>query len=87
QLDNRVRLTNLPQKCKVSIYTVDGSLVRRYNIDYTNNEDLSYLDWDLKNAAGVPIASGVYIIHIDSDFGTKVLKWFGVMRPIDLDTF
>jgi hypothetical protein len=30
----------------------------------------------------------VYIIHIDvPNIGEKVLKWFGVMRPIDLDNF
>ena len=34
------------------------------------------------------IAGGVYIIHVDvPGIGEKVLKWFGVMRPIDLDTF
>jgi len=42
----------------------------------------------LKNHRNVPIAGGVYIIHIDvPDIGQKVLKWFGVMRPIDLDNF
>jgi hypothetical protein len=92
QLDNRVRMTNLPRKCKVSIYTVDGSLVRRYNIDQAVSEEsplhTTFLDWDLKNTAGVPVASGVYLIHIDAgELGSKVLKWFGVMRPLDLDTF
>ena len=48
----------------------------------------STLDWDLKNTAGIPIASGIYIIHIDAGaLGEKVIKWFGVMRPLDLDSF
>jgi hypothetical protein len=48
----------------------------------------TFVEWDLKNQLGIPIASGVYIIHVDSpDFGRKILKWFGVLRPIDLDTF
>ena len=48
----------------------------------------TFLEWDLKNQKGVPIASGVYIIHINSNkFGDKVIKWFGVLRPIDLDSF
>jgi hypothetical protein len=34
------------------------------------------------------VASGAYIIHINAPgIGEKVVKWFGVMRPIDLDTF
>jgi hypothetical protein len=42
----------------------------------------------LKNQANIPVASGMYIIHVEVDgVGEKVLKWFGVMRPVDLDTF
>ena len=49
---------------------------------------MASLDWDLKNHKNVPIAGGVYIIHVDvPGIGQKVLKWFGVMRPIDLDNF
>ncbi len=84
QLDNRVRITNLPQKCAISIYTVSGSLVRQYAKDDAN----SYLDWDLKNFAGIPIAGGMYLIYIKVDgVGEKVLKWFGSLRPIDLNAF
>ncbi|MBL6594917.1 MAG: hypothetical protein ISQ99_05560, partial [Flavobacteriales bacterium] len=46
------------------------------------------IDWDLKNFAGIPIASGVYLIHINvPGVCEKVLKWFGVIRPPDLDSF
>jgi len=46
------------------------------------------LDWDLKNQAGITISSGIYIIHVEvPGVGEKVVKFFGVMRPIDLDTF
>ena len=37
---------------------------------------------------GIPIASGIYIVHIDAgEIGEKVLKWFGALRPTDLDSF
>jgi hypothetical protein len=63
---------------------LNGTLVRRFKKD----DPLTSLDWDLKNQTGIPIASGLYILHIDvPGVGEKVLKWFGVMRPIDLDTF
>jgi hypothetical protein len=84
QLDNRIRITNLPQKCAINIYTVNGSLVRQYAKDDAN----SYLDWDLKNYAGIPIAGGMYLIYVKVDgVGEKVLKWFGSLRPIDLNAF
>lgn len=84
QIDTRVKITNLPQRATISIFTLNGTLIRRFKKD----DPLTSLDWDLKNQANIPIASGLYIIHIDvPGVGEKVLKWFGVMRPIDLDTF
>jgi hypothetical protein len=42
------------------------------------------IEWDLKNAAGIPIASGVYLIHVDAPgLGERVVKWFGVNRQFD----
>jgi hypothetical protein len=88
QLDNRVRLINLPKKCEISIYTLNGSLVRRLKKDETDANHQTYLDWDMKNHAGIPVASGLYIIYINAfELGNKTIKWFGIMRPIDLDTF
>lgn len=83
-IDNRVKFTNLPERCEISIYTLDGQLVRRLKKD----DEASHLDWDLKNQARVPIASGFYIIHVNGfDLGEKVLKWYGIMRELDLDSF
>ena len=84
KLDNRVKIVNLPEVCTVRIYNLSGTLVRTYD----KADPLTYVDWDLKNEANVPIAGGVYIIHIDvPNVGQAVRKWFGVMRPVDLDNF
>jgi len=84
QLDNRVKITNLPERCTISIYSTNGTLVRRFKKDETN----TFLDWDLKNHANIPIASGIYYIHVDAPgIGEKVIKWFGVLRPVDLNAF
>jgi hypothetical protein len=86
QLDNRVRIINLPVECTISIYSLNGSLVKRIEKD---SEGSASIDWDLKNQKGIPIASGAYIVnvYVPSLGKEKNLKWFGVMRPIDLDTF
>jgi hypothetical protein len=85
QLDNRIKIINLPAKCSVSIYTVNGTLIRRINKD---DSQRSFVEWDLKNQASVPISGGLYLIHVNVDgVGEKVIKWFGVLRPIDLDSF
>ena len=82
RLDTRVKITNLPDQCTVSIYNVSGKLIRQYKKD----NQVTSIDWDLKNSIGVPIASGVYLIHVDvPGVGEKVVKFFGGMRQIDLE--
>jgi hypothetical protein len=84
KLDNRVKITNLPAVCTVSIYDLNGTRIRQFK----KGDPSTSLDWDLKNDQNIPIASGTYIIHIEvPGIGEKILKWFGVMRPIDLDSF
>lgn len=83
-LDNTVKITNLPQNCVISIYTVNGTLIRKFQKD----DPKTSLDWDLKNQKNVPIASGLYLIHVNvPDVGEKIVKFFGTLRPIDLDQF
>ena len=84
ELDNRIKITNLPSVSLIRIFTVNGTLIRTIK----KSDNLTSVDWDLKNDSGIPVASGLYIIHINADgVGEKILKWFGVLRPIDLDTF
>jgi hypothetical protein len=101
RIDTRVRITNLPSLCTIKIYTMNGTLIRTFKRDVSDQEDevttvndvrqskrTPYLDWDLKNQSGIPIASGLYIIHVDAgELGEKILKWFGVMRPLDLQNY
>ena len=64
-LTNKVKITNLPVQCVISIYNVNGTLIRQI----TKDEEKTSVDWDLTNFAGVPIAGGVYIIHVKSNDG------------------
>lgn len=84
QIQTIVKLTNLPQQATIKIFTLNGTLIRTYKKD----SDAAELEWDLKNANGVPIASGIYIIHVDAgDIGEKILKFFAIMPEIDLQAF
>lgn len=84
RLDNRIKIVNLPEQCEIKIYTINGTLVRTLSKD----GPLTSIDWDLKNFQGIPIAGGVYIIHVDvPGVGERILKWFGVVRPPDLENF
>lgn len=86
RLDSRVKITNLPEKCTVRIYTTNGKLVRTFKKD----SPVTSLDWDLNNHKGIPVAGGVYLIHVTvtneagDEVGEKIVKFFGGMRQIDL---
>ncbi|NVK63635.1 MAG: T9SS type A sorting domain-containing protein [Flavobacteriales bacterium] len=81
RLDTRVKITNLPERCTVKIYSVNGKLIRTFKKD----SPVTSIDWDLNNWKNIPVAGGVYLIHVDvPDVGEKVVKFFGGMRQVDL---
>ncbi len=96
QFDKLVKITNLPAKCTVTIYSLDGKFIRRYDRDEVgivppgNNRAIARMqyapdvEWDLKNHKGIPIASGVYLIHVKAPgLGERTIKWFGINREFD----
>lgn len=91
QLDNIVKITNLPATCTINIYMTNGTLVRTIDRDAASDQNQKYYnstaEWDLKNDYNVPIASGVYLIHVSSPEGEKVVKFMCVQRPVDLNAF
>jgi hypothetical protein len=99
QLDNRIKIVNLPTKCTVTIFDMSGTLIRQFNVDKSgipqprsstagqSTDAKTSIDWDLKNFAGIPIAGGVYLIHVKADgLGERTIKWFGILRPVDLNS-
>jgi hypothetical protein len=84
QLQTIVKITNLPQRCKISIFNLSGTLVRSYDKDSDSPEQ----SWDLKNQSGVGVAGGVYIIHVDGfKLGETVVKAMVIMPQLDLNAF
>jgi len=81
----------------VTIFSLDGKFITQFNRDersmvvsganpgVNQTQFLPDLEWDLENSAGIPIASGVYLIHIAApDLGIeKTIKWFGINRKFD----
>jgi hypothetical protein len=84
-LTHRVKITNLPDQCVVTIYTVNGTKIRQFKKD----SSVTSIDWDLTNHANTPIASGIYIIHVKDNVngGEHTVKFYCAMRQVDLNTF
>ena len=93
QVHNLVKITNLPPDSYITIYAVDGTVVRKLrgpskNLVSGQGTALTSIDWDLKNHKGLPISGGVYMIHIQAEgIGERIIKWFGALRPVDLNSF
>lgn len=58
-----VHFINLPARSKIKIYTAAGDLVRELSHD-DNVRDFER--WDLKNASGNLVASGIYVFRVES---------------------
>ncbi len=101
-----VYVTNLPNTCTITIYSLDGTLIRTLQravgVNPTTNQEVetssgepitavnvsTSVSWDLTNTAGVPIASGVYLFHIEAPgIGQTTLKWFGAVRPDNITNY
>ena len=84
-LNNKVKITNLPNNCTVTIYNLSGTKIRQFKKD----NELPSIEWDLTNFANTPVASGFYLIHVkdNASGGERTIKFFGAMRLIDLNTF
>ena len=63
EFERRVRFTNLPQKCKISIFSLSGELIFEIN----HNNQLSGNEWwDLRTINNQEIAPGLYLYHIQN---------------------
>ena len=75
--ENRVQFYHLPAGATVKIYTINGDLVRELRKD----DPLSgNLDWNLKNADGQDVSSGIYMFHVLADAGFETKGHFVVIR-------
>ncbi|RLD09581.1 hypothetical protein DRI50_12025, partial [candidate division KSB1 bacterium] len=74
----KVTFNHLPQQAIIRIFDLGGRQIRKL----TKDDPSQFLEWDLCNAKGKPIASGLYVIYIDMPElkMKKVLKLMVVME-------
>lgn len=80
-----IKITNLPARCEVTIFTLDGKVVRRFDRNeqpappfgsgIAEQQIYPDLIWDLRNENGKTIASGIYLVRIRAEgIGEITLK-------------
>jgi hypothetical protein len=70
----RLRFVNAPEGAVVRIYDAAGGYVDTIypnSYSYDPSKQQGSVDWDLKNADGTDVVSGIYIFKIESDRGEK----------------
>jgi len=87
QLVDQVRFTNMPDQATIRIFTLAGTLVRTLE----KNSASAMFPWDLSTEDNLPIASGMYIIHIETNIEgktqEKVLKFGVVKKRVQLNAY
>ncbi|MBP1647350.1 MAG: hypothetical protein H6Q30_795 [Bacteroidetes bacterium] len=80
-----VTFNHLPRRATIRIFNLAGVMVRKISRD----NDSQFEQWDLKNDSGLPVGSGLYVIHIEMpDLGTtKVIKLALVQEQQILDRY
>ncbi len=71
--EHYVTFNHLPEEATIRIFDLSGVMVKMIKHDATKGQ---FDTWDLQNESGYPVASGIYIVHIDMPkLGkTKILK-------------
>jgi hypothetical protein len=81
-LSDIVRFTNMPQNATIRVFTLSGTLVKTIN----KSGPSTSLDWDLTTEEDLPLASGMYLVHVEvPDVGEKVIKFGVVKKRVQLD--
>ncbi len=71
--ERRIDFVNLPQECKISIFTVSGRLVRE--IEHSSVMEEGRESWDLRTNDGLEVAHGIYIYYVNAPgIGSKTGK-------------
>ena len=76
--DRQIHFTHLPDedKCIIRIFDLTGILVRKIE----HNNGTQYEIGNVRDYNTKPVASGMYIVHIETDKGDKILK-LAVVQP------
>ncbi len=74
-VDPEVVFINVPDECKIRIYTLAGDLVQTIDHDAGTGD----AGWDLLSSNRQQVASGIYLYHVESEYG-EFLGRFAVVK-------
>jgi len=72
----RIMVAGLPSEATIQIFAIQGGLIR--TLEETNGD--GGIAWDLKDAAGQSVPSGVYLIRVEAKGQKPVMKKAAIIR-------
>ncbi len=76
----RVHFTNLPHKCKIRIFSIDGDLIREIDHDKPKDSPGSmHAEWDMITRNTQAVVSGIYYYSVESSQGNQIGKLVIIM--------
>ena len=76
----RIHFANIPPKCTISIFSLDGDLVREIRHDKDPSDPTSrHAEWGLISRNGLRVVSGLYYWVVESDSRTEMGKLVIIM--------
>ncbi|NNE70081.1 MAG: T9SS type A sorting domain-containing protein, partial [Rhodothermales bacterium] len=84
QLVDQVRFTNMPNQATIRVFSLNGTLITTLE----KNSSSKTFSWDLTTEEGLPIASGMYLVHVDvPGLGERIIKFGVIKKRVQLNTF
>jgi hypothetical protein len=65
QFTRFITFNHLPAKAIIRIFNLAGVLVRTLTKGIDDTSDAQFLNWNLQNESGLPVASGIYVARIE----------------------
>ena len=76
----RIHFANIPTKCTISIFSLDGDLIREIRHDKDPGDPTSrHAEWGLISRNGLRVVSGLYYWVVESDSRTEMGKLVIIM--------
>jgi hypothetical protein len=78
----RIRFANVPPRCTIRIYTLDGDLVQTlYHEHDPDASEATYAEWDLISRNTQAVVSGIYLFSVeDKDTGENQVGKFVIIK-------
>ncbi len=77
---HRIHFTNLPPKCTIRIFTIDGDLIREIKHDcIEDSPGCMHEEWDMITRNTQAVVSGIYYYSVESEQGNQIGKLVIIM--------